>query len=66
MKFDRTKLLIALARKEMNLSDLAKGTGYSETIVRAWANGKRTPSTKAIGVVSKALNVDVLEIVELD
>lgn len=66
MKLNRNKLLLALANKCWNVPDLAEKTGYSETIVRAWANGKRNPSPKAIGVVSKALNVDVLEIVELD
>ena len=59
MKFE-----IALANKEMNTSDLAKATGYSLNTIREYANLKRNPTTKSLGKIAKALEVDVTEILE--
>jgi len=60
------KLKIALARKSMNISDLAIETGISNNTINSWLKntGKRNPTTKLLGKVAKVLDVDVTEIIE--
>lgn len=62
MKISKEKLNIAMANKCLNARELAKVTGIAEsTIVRI----KRgfPASTKTIGTIAKALDVDVTEII---
>lgn len=59
MKLDERKFNIALARKEMNTSDLAKATGYSLNTIRKYATFKSNPTTKSLGKIARALDVKV-------
>lgn len=53
------KMRIALARKSMSVS------GISQNTINSWINnkGKRNP-TRTLGIVAKALEVDVTELIE--
>lgn len=66
MKLNKEKFYFALASKEMNTSDLARETGYSLNTIRAYANMKRVPTTKAIGKIARVLCIDVAELIEKD
>lgn len=57
---------IALARKSMNISDLSLASGISSNTINSWlkTTNKRNPTTKALGKVAKALDVDVTELIE--
>lgn len=63
MKADRRKLEIAMARSCMNAEDLQKATNMPRPSLNNVISGKSVrPGT--IGVVAKALKVDVTEILE--
>ncbi len=64
MNIDVKQFTIALANAEMNTADLARCTGISLNSIRAYVNKKRKPTTKAMGKIAKALNVDVTELLE--
>lgn len=63
MKADRRKLEIAMARSCMNAEDLQKATNMPRPSLNNVISGKSVrPGT--IGIVAKALKVDVTEILE--
>jgi transcriptional regulator with XRE-family HTH domain len=66
MNLNITKFKIALARKSMNISDLSSASGVSSNTINSWLknSGKRNPTTKALGKVAKALDIDVTELIE--
>ena len=63
MKLNRDKVDIALARKMMNATDLAKAYGVSRARMHVILNSQSlTPATA--GRIAKALGVDVTEIID--
>lgn len=66
MKINDKKMKIALARKSMSVSDLACICGISPNTINSWIKnkGKRNPTTRTLGIVAKALEVDVTELIE--
>lgn len=63
MKADRRKLEIAMAKSLMNSDDLQKASGMPRPTVNNVITGRNVrPGT--IGRIAKALNVDVIEILE--
>lgn len=63
MKLDLCKLKVAQARRCLSLNDLVKKTGLGRTTISKTINGKINPTPKTIGLIAKALNVDVAEII---
>ena len=63
MKIDRGKLSIALARKTMNVTQLAKTYGVSRGRMNIILNSREITPASA-GRLAKALDVDVTEILE--
>ena len=62
MKLDVFKIKLILARKELNLTDLAKMCGkHKQTLNEIFARG--TCTLKTIGKIANALGVDVTEII---
>lgn len=66
MNLSVKKMEIALARKSMSVSDLACASGISVNTINSWIRitGKRNPTTKKLGIVAKALDVDVTELID--
>ncbi len=63
MKLDKKKLQLAMARKELNNTTLAKVTGMTPATVGNMLRGCDM-SLPTVGKVAKALEVDVTEIIE--
>ena len=63
MKISREKVIIAMARKKMRVSDLAKSYGVSRARINVLLN-QREMSVVSAGRLSDALGVDVTEIIE--
>lgn len=63
MKIDRGKLSIALARKTMNVTQLAKTYGVSRGRMNIILNSQEITPASA-GRLAKDLDVDVTEILE--
>lgn len=57
------KIRIAQARACISLNDLVEKTGLSRATVSKTINGKISPTPKTIGLLAKALNVDITEII---
>ena len=55
------KIRIAQARACISLNDLVEKTGRAT--VSKTINGKISPTPKTIGLLAKALNVDITEII---
>lgn len=64
MEIDIRKLQVEMARKEMNVQDLASKAGLSFSVIAKYVRGCTRPSTKSIGKIARALGVDVTEIIE--
>lgn len=64
MEINAKKLKIAMARKCMSSTDLAKAVGCSKESINQIISGKRGVPTKKLGEIAKALEVDVTEILE--
>lgn len=64
MKINITNLRIAMARASMNNNDLIEATGLSKNTIASYTSGHRNPTSKSIGILSKALKCDVTELIE--
>ena len=64
MKLNTEDLKIAMARKQLNGPELAKNMNVSYASISYFLSGKRQPSTKMLGVLAEALEVDVTELIE--
>lgn len=62
MNIDVNKIRIAQAKECLSVNELVKKTGLGRTTVSKIINGFTTPSLKSIGLIAKALNVDVKEL----
>ena len=63
MRINRLRLNVALARKQDTLSDLCAEIGISRNRLYSILKS-RNISPKTVGKIARALDVDVLEIIE--
>lgn len=63
MKLDLQRIRIEQARQCLSVVDLSKETGLVRTTVSNVLNGKITPTPKTLGLIAKALKVDVEDII---
>ena len=64
MKIDIRKLQVEMARNEMLPRDLANKSGIPLSTIYNFTSGRRNPNTKNLGRISKALQVDVLDLIK--
>ena len=60
------QLKIITKEKGYEVRDLMTLTGYSSQAVYKWFNGKSLPSIDTLVVLSKALNMDINELLVID
>lgn len=63
MNLDLNKLKLVQARACLSANELTDMTGLSRATVSKVINGKVKATPKTIGLIAKALNVDVAEII---
>lgn len=63
MDLNLKKLKVAQAKACLSVSDLADLTGLGRTTVSKTLNGKVKSNPKTIGLIAKALNIDIEEII---
>lgn len=66
IKINKESLKIAMARKQMNASDLAIASGVSCNTIYYWLSKDSEPNTKSLGKIASALGIDVIEIIRED
>ncbi len=64
MKISETKFRIALARNSIGIKELSSAINVSTQTLYAYTSSKRNPSTKMLGIMANALNVDVTELID--
>lgn len=64
MSLNLNKIKIAMARECLSVNDLVEKSGLGRATVSKIVNGKAEPTTKSLGLLAKALNVDVIEIIK--
>lgn len=62
MNVDVNKIRIAQANECLSVNELVEKTGLGRTTVSKIINGCSAPSLKSIGLIAKALNVDVKDL----
>lgn len=62
IKLDIKKLRIAQARACLSVNELAELAGISRVGLSKIINGERTAAAKTIGLMAKALKIDVMEL----
>lgn len=63
LNLDLGKLKIAMAKECLSVNDLVEKTGLGRATVSKTINGRQKPTTKTVGIIAKALKVDVVEII---
>ena len=66
MNLDLNKLKIAQAKACLSVNELVDKTGLGRTTISKTLNGKVKATPKTIGLIAKALNVDVSELINED
>lgn len=66
MKIDINKIKLAQARACFSVNELANRTNLSISTISKILNGVVTPSLKSIGLIAKALDIDVEKIIISD
>lgn len=66
MNLDPKKFQLVMAQKEMGVCELAEKANMSAASISKYARGLTKPSIKSLGKISKALNVDVEEIIQTE
>lgn len=64
MTLDNKKLKLLMAKKQLNIKDLAEESGLSANSISCFFSGRRNPTIKSLGKLAKGLGVDVTEILE--
>lgn len=64
MNVSKSKIFILMANECINIHELAKKANLSLTTLNTTLNNKRKPKPTTVGKIAKALNVDVVEILE--
>lgn len=63
MDLNLNKLKLIQARKCLSTNDLSKETGLARATISRVLNGKVKATPKTVGLIAKALNIDVSEII---
>lgn len=63
MKLNLKIIKLLQARKCLSINDLVELTGLSRPSISRAFNGKTNPPPKTVGLIAKALNVDVTDII---
>lgn len=63
MRIDRIKLVTELMKRDMKQSDLAKAAGISRATI-TYIKGGKSCSEEVANKISKALNINITEIIE--
>lgn len=63
MNLDFKNLKLAQARACLSVNDLVKKTGLGRATISKTLNGKVKATPKTIGLIAKALKIDVSEII---
>jgi len=63
MRFNIEKFKIAQAKACLSLNEIVEKTNLGRSTVSKILNGDNNPSIKTIGLLAKALNVDVTELI---
>lgn len=66
MNLDLNKLKLIQARACLSTNDLSEKTGLARATISRVLNGKVEATPKTIGLIAKALNVDVSELINED
>ena len=61
-----TQVQVTINLEKTGVRDLVALTGYSSQAVYKWFNGKSLPSIDTLVVLSKALNMDINELLVID
>lgn len=64
MNLNLNKLRVAQARACLSVNDLIDKTGLGRATISKTFNGKVKATPKTIGLIAKALKIDVSEIIE--
>lgn len=64
MELNLKKLKVAQAKACLSVSDLSEITGLGRVTVSKVLNGKVKANIKTIGLIAKALKIDVEEIID--
>ena len=64
LQLDRRKLDLILAKRCMNLSDVTKKAGLSSALVTKVVSGRYTLTTKTLGKMAIALEVEPKELIK--
>ncbi len=64
MKVDKHKIELAMANNCISAAKLAELTGISQVTIARIKSGNQIPRPKTIGVIAKALDVTVKELLE--
>lgn len=64
MELDLIKIKTAQARACLSVNDLVERTGLGRATVSKVINGITQPTPKSAGLLARALNVDVTEIIK--
>jgi len=62
MRLDLNKLKLAQARQCLSIDEITKITGLGRITISKTFNGRVSPSPKTIGLIARALSVDVSEL----
>lgn len=62
LTIDPVKLVSAMARLELNITELARRAGTSRVTMQHWVNA-RSLTPKQLGKLAKALEVDVNDLI---
>ena len=64
MNLDVKKLQLLMAKKQVNIKELAEKSGLCANSISCFFSGRRKPTVKSLGKLAGGLGVDVTEILE--
>jgi len=62
MNINVSKMRIAQANECLSVNELVKKSGLGRSTVSKIINGSSNPSMKSLGLIAKALNIEVVEL----
>jgi transcriptional regulator with XRE-family HTH domain len=65
MNLNLKKLKIAQARACLSINDLSNKSGLGKATISKIINGVSNPSARSVGLLAKALNIDVEQIIDI-
>lgn len=64
MNLDTKKLQMLMAKKQINIGELAEKSNLSSASISSFFSGRRNPSVKSIGKLAHGLEVEVGELLK--